>query len=421
MPTWQIDGMTSSAPFDPASVPQAGARTDFPVSGIPEAGSAGLTRSMAWSGLVLFPFRLVYWTFQLASLVMLLAIASSIPILQFASLGYMLEVARRISFRYSPVGSNSAERLRLLPGLDRASRIGVMAAGAFLTWLPVWLIADYAYSAQLIEGATGSARALRVLAWIASLAWLVHVGWAAMRGGKWFHFLWPAPWRFVREIGSPQHWRNAEDGLWQYTIDLQLGRLIWLGFRATVGGLLWLLVPGTLMILGLQAHNQPGLVILGIVGAVSMLVVLQYLPFLQVHMARENRFRAIFDVGAIRRSFARAPWAYCISFVVTIALAIPLYLFRIESLPRELLWVPCLFFVLFSLPSRFLAGWAVGRGHVDRPRRFFLARWMAWMIQVATLPVYVLFLYLATLASWDGLLTLFLQHAFLVPVPLAGN
>jgi hypothetical protein len=150
-------------------------------------------------------------------------------------------------------------------------------------------------------------------------------------------------------------------------------------------------------------------------------VVLLYLPFLQIQMARENRFRAIFDVRTIRKDFKRAPWAFFFSFLLTLALALPLYLFRIEKLPEELMWLPSLFFVLLMLPARFLVGWALRRGHREIPKRLWLSRWVAWVLQLAAVPFYLLFLYLATLTSWDGALIVISQHAFLAPVPFVGQ
>ena len=382
------------------------------VDGVTTVPQVGARRwGLAWW--MWLPVRGVYFLFQLASLIILLAVAGSIPVLQLASLGYLLEVGRRIADR--------SEKRSLLPGLDQATRIGVIAAGGAICWLPVWLISDYAYSASLIEFNGGVARAWLIAAWIVSVMAVLHIAWAALRGGRWYHFCWPAPWRFIKEVWRPATWRRAEDALWHYTIGLRLPSLIWLGLRGAAGALLWLLLPATLMLIGLTANEQPGRALLGLVGFVLMTIVLMYLPFLQVQMARENRFRAMFDVRSVRRDFRRAPWAFFVAFFVTLAMALPLYLFRIESLPQELVWVPCLFFVLLTLPSRMLVGWALRRGHRDIPQRIWVSRWLAWTLQVASVPIYVLFLYLAMLTSWDGAVIFFIQHAFLVPVPFSGT
>lgn len=389
---------------------EVGAERTVGLEGAESASGGGGGRKRTWLN---FPLRAFYFLFQLTSLILLLAVASSIPILQLAGLGYMLEVGRRIADR--------GHRGSILPGLDRACRIGVIAAGAYLTWLPVWLVSDYAYSASLIDLTSPVAGAWRVAAWIVSVGWVLHVAWAMLRGGRWYHFVWPAPVRFVKEIWRPTMWRRAEDALWNYTVGLQIPRLTWLGLRGAVGALAWLVVPGLLIMVGLSADEQPGRVLLGLLGALLMTWVLLYLPFLQIHMARENRLRAIFDVRTIRADFKRAPWAFFLSFFVTLAMALPLYLFRIESVPQELLWIPCLFFVALTLPARMLVGWALRRGHREIPPRHWANRWAAWTLQLVSVPFYVMALYLALITSWDGLLILFVQHSFLVPVPFAGT
>ncbi len=378
----------------------------------PDSGVPRTTKVWLWW--LLLPIRVTRWLLQLTSLTILLAVASTIPMLQFASLGYMLEVGKRIALGRTPRD--------WIPGLPKAGRLGVMAAGAYLTWLPVGLVIDYANSASIIVPGSPSARNWHIAAWLSFFLWMVHVCWAGLRGGQWHHFLWPAPIRFLKNFWRTQTWRQAEDAVWNYSVGLRIPSLMWLGFRASVGAILWLLVPSIFIIVGMQANEQPGLAGLGLVGGgMMMAVVLFYLPFLQLQMAREDRFRAIFDWRPLRHEFQRAPWAYFLAFFFTLLLAIPLYLFRIEKLPSELLWLPSLFFVLLMLPARMLVGWALRRGHRDIPTRFWLSRWAAWLLQIASVPTYLLFLYLATLTSWDGALVVLLQHTFLVPVPFLGR
>lgn len=368
-------------------------------------------RSVRWW--IRLPIRIAYGLFQFASLIVLLAIASSVPLLQLAGLGYMLEVGRRIADR--------KRGEKILPGLEQATRIGVLASGAFLTWLPVWMISNNAYDAELMEAGSVLSQRWHAVAWIATLFWLLHVSWSALRGGRWYHFLWPAPIRFFREVWRPATWRKVEDGLWQYTVGLKLPKLMWLGFRGAIGAIAWLIIPAAMMTIGLRANEQPVRFLIGILGSMLMMVVLTYLPFLQIQMARENRLRAIFDVKSVRADFKRAPWAFAVSFVLTLAAALPLYLLRIEPPPAELIWLPCIFFVLLTLPTRMLVGWAMQRGHRDIPRRFWLSRYIAWTLQWAALPFYMLALYLGTITSWDGAAIFVIQHAFLVPVPFSGT
>ncbi len=357
-------------------------------------------------------FRIASSIFRFLCLLVGLAVAASIPILQWASLGYLLEVSRR--------RVEGRPWKETFPGLVLAGNIGWTGAACFVTWLPAWLIAHYAYQAELIEPGSSYAANWRVAAFVVGLLWIVHAGWALIRGGRWRDFIWPAPIRFLREIFLPSTWRRVEDRLWETVAALHLPRLLWLGFRAWIGALIWLAFPAACIILGVQTERNPVLLLIGLIGFLSMWLVLMYLPFVQTNMAATNRFADMFRLGGVREAFKKAPWAFFFGSLVTLALAIPLYLFRIETLPRELLWLPCLVFILFGLPSRILLGWALYRGNRPIPRRSWFSRWPAWTLQVAITPIYILFLYLGSLASWDGPLIVFLQHAFLTPVPFSG-
>src|SRR5207237_9367722 len=131
------------------------------------------------------------------------------------------------------------------------------------------------------------------------------------------------------------------------------------GFRGFVGGLAWLALPVTLLALG--RVGTPGAALVGFLGAFLLAVVLLYLPFLQMRLAATNRLSAVFELGAVRADFRRAPWAFAFAFVVTLLFALPLYLLKIEMVPREAAWLPSLVFVAFIFAARLLTGWALAR------------------------------------------------------------
>lgn len=358
------------------------------------------------------PWRIVACVYRIVCLSILLAIAASIPILQWASLGYLLESASRMA---------KGRRWReVVPGLELAGKMGWSAIAILITWLPAWLIAQFAYQAELIEPGSNIAWNWRIAAIMVGFAWTVHAVWAMIRGGRWRDFLWPAPKRFFREFFQRATWSRVEDRLWNLVTGLQIPRLVWLGLRAWVGALLWLAIPGLMVILGMQANEQPVRAAIGVIGFFLMWWILLYLPFLQIQFASENRWRAMFRLSTIRIAFRRAPWGFFFALLVTLVFAIPLYLLRIESPPKELLWLPCLFFVILTLPAKLLVGWALNRASRRDQSRWWLSRYVAWLLQLAIVPFYILFLYLGSLASWDGALIVFLQHAFLTPVPVLG-
>jgi hypothetical protein len=357
-------------------------------------------------------FRLAATCFRFLALLILLSVAASLPILQWASLGYLLELSKR--------RSEGLPWRETFPGLATAGRMGWTAVAVLVCGLPAYFLAQFAYQAELVEPGSVIAARWRTASMIVGGLLILHVGWALMRGGRWRDFIWPAPIRFLKEIFRPSTWRKAEDALWEAVTSLHLPRLLWLGFRAWLGALAWLAIPAAAIIVGLQSDG-PGLRgLVGVVGVFSMWLVLLYLPFLQTKMATTNRLRSMFRLGDIREAFQRAPWAFFFGSLLTLGLATPLYVFRIEKLPPELVWLPCLVFILLGIPARIMLGWAWYRGTRNIGRRAWYSRWTAWILQVAITPIYILFLYLGSLASWDGPLIVFLQHAFLTPVPFAG-
>ncbi len=351
-------------------------------------------------------------------LCVLLAVVAAIPLVQLASLGYLMNSAANLAKR-RPWSS-------VLPGYRRAGQIGLFLLLAGLFWLPVWLVTDLSYSAQLLQPGSSTAGWWRLGAFVVTLAWVTHVGWAAIRGGRAWHFIWPAPMRFFQEVIKARTWSLASEHLADLITSLHFPRLWWLGARAALGALLWTAIPVSLMIIGERAFELQFSGLVGFVGAVSMTFVALYLPFLQVQMAAANRFAAMFELTAIRRRFLYAPWAHALSLMVLCLLSIPLYLLRIEATPAELVWAPSLVFVCFMLPAKLLLGaamgYASGRQSSDRPKiRHWLVRWPARVVALASVLVYVGALYLAQLVAGQGAYVMYFQHAFLVPAPLLGS
>ncbi len=351
---------------------------------------------------------------DLMSLLVLLSVFSAIPVVQFAALGYILRGAGNLaSGRVWPAA---------LPGLSIAGRFGMFATLASVAWLPVWLIADLAYSAQLLEPGSRAAAAWRFVAFCASGGWVVYVTWCAVRGGRWWHFLWPAPILFIQRVWRPSTWSDASERLYQWITSLQFPTLWWLGARATAGALLWTALPVTMMIIG-QRVSAPGVGLIGLIGALLMMGVFLYLPFLQIQLAITNRFLAMFDVVKVRKEFRFAPLAYALGLMALGLLSIPLYLLRIEMPPRELQWMISLVFVLFSLPCKLVLGVAIGYGLRRRAilqgkPRHWTFRWTGRLLGVASALIYVGALYFGQLIANQGALGMYFQHAFLTPAPM---
>lgn len=374
--------------------------------------------------------RLAWNTF---SLVMVLSVAATIPVLQFASLGYMLECSARVA--------SGAPIRQCFPGIALAGHIVRISLWVLVTWLPIWLLADLGYSSELIQPGSSTALRMRVAARVLAFLWVLWILSAIERGGRWKDFLWPKPIAFLKTITRRSFWGQIENRWWEFLTRLQLWRLIKLGFQASLGALIWLAVPGILILISLNAAPQVqpqqrgGLAILGFIGAVLMARALQYLPTLQTHMAvnacglaptepstetipgRRVRLGGVLDRSAARGVFRLAPIRYAVANILFLALALPLYLLRIESIPQELWFLLSIFFVIWMFPAKLLIGWLIRRSALRTKTAFWPLRWVAWSLHLLAIGVYVGFLYLGKFALWEGGAILLLQHAFLPPSP----
>jgi hypothetical protein len=360
-----------------------------------------------------WPLRAVARVWDFICLSLLLAIVAAIPILQLASLGYVLNSAANLA-RRRPWSSG-------LPGLRIAGFIGRFSLCAAIVWLPVWLISDIAYSMQLLQPGTRAASLWRAAAFLSSAGWVCTILWAAMRGGQVRHFLWPAPIRFMNTIWRPTIWRVTSDRLYDKLVALRIPSLWWLGLRAAAGAIVWIAVPVSMMIIG-QRATFAGAGLVGLVGALAMVAITLYLPFLQIQLAASQRFSALFQVSQVRARFRYAPLAHGAALLLLCLLSIPLYLLRIEATPAELVWAPSLVFVVLTLPCKILLGAAMGYADSRRLAEELnvRSRWLRWpgqLIALAAALIYVGALYIAQLVAGQGAFVMYFQHIFLVPAP----
>lgn len=370
------------------------------------APKRGLTRRL-WSA-TCGVLRALDTIFGLLSAVVGLAILATIPILQFLSLGYLLECSGRVV---------RTGRLRDgFIGLSEASRMGSIVLGTWLVLLPIRFLSDIWYSSYLLNGDTGATRGWRLALMVATIAGLFHIAGAWLRGGRLWHFLWPAPLTVYRRIRAGGLWQSAADRLWNFVASLEIPYYFWLGLRGFAGTLIWLLVPISLLILGGHLGEGAG-ALLSLLGGVLLAYVVVFLSFVQAHYAAERRWSALFDRALVRTWIKQAPIAHWLALLITLTFSIPLYLLKAELVPREAAWLPSILFVVFIYPSRLLAGWAVARGkRAARPGHFIFR----WSTRLAAIPIalsYALIVYFTQYISWYGKWSLYEQHAFLLPVP----
>jgi hypothetical protein len=309
------------------------------------------------------------WCFGVASLVLGLAVLAAVPVGQFLALRYLLESGGRVA---------RTGRLRDgFIGVRTAARFGRLALVGFLLWLPLYFLSRQAEAARIIDPYGRAAR--QAEGWLAFLAVLVslHAVAGLLRGGRTRHFLNPlnVAWLVTRLFRGGLY-AEARDRLWASVAGLRLPYYFWLGVRGFVGAFLWLAVP--LALLG-QGHRSPAL---GFVGGCLLAVVVLYVPFLQVRFARDNRLRAFREFRPICRAFRGAPLAFALALWVHLLLAIPLYLLKIEVIPRDLVFVEGVLFLARMFPARLLGGWAFARGERRPEPRSGAMRWAGRLVVV---------------------------------------
>lgn len=358
-------------------------------------------------GLVRVVGSMLGWLFGALALMVAVAVLAALPVLQFLSLGYLLEAGGRIA---------RTGRLRDgFIGVRLAARLGGIVAMSWLLLLPVRFVAGMARAAQIIEPDGEVTRAWRWSLTVLIAFTALHIGAACARGGRLRSFLWPfnIVW-LLRRVWRGGYYTEARDAVWDVATALRLPYYFWLGCRGFAAAFLWLAIPVSLLALGRAAAP------LGFLGALLLAWVLLYLPFLQMRLARDNRFAAAFELRAARREYGRAPWAFSIAFLITLLTALPLYLLKIEVVPTEAAWLPSLVFVAFIFPARLLTGWALGRVQRRQSARHWFFRWTGRLPYLPAAALYVLIVYFTQYTSWNGVWSLYEQHAFLVPVPFFG-
>ncbi|MBI1904497.1 MAG: hypothetical protein HYS13_25655 [Planctomycetia bacterium] len=346
-------------------------------------------------------FWAVISMFGAATMIVVLAVLATLPILQFLSLGYLLAVSARIA---------RSGRIRDgFIGLRAAGVLGILGFFLYLYWLALKFAASMADSARIIAPGSGAAAGwaggvmigLWVLGGVVLLASLVAF------------LIWPRFYVFLR------------DGVWTF-FTRRLWYYAWLGLRGFVGGLVWLAVPVSMLVVAslIPGADRPIAIfastMLRLVGSFLLMVVVIYVPFLQGRMAAANRFAEVFDILSVRAEFRRAPIAFWLAVVTTLLFALPLYLLKIEVVPRDAAALPALFFVVFIFPARVLTGWAMARARKRERPRHFVFRQLARLGMIPVAAFYALIVFFTQYTGWHGVWGMYEQHAFLLPVPFLG-
>lgn len=376
--------------------------------------------------------------FGAVMLIVGLSFLAAYPVVQIFSLGYLLEAAGRIG---------RSGRLRDgFPLVKEASRIGGALLCSWLVTLPWRFAGDLLADSTLIDSASPQTAFLDGLVVALTILTPLHILFAVLRGGRIRYFFWPFNfvW-FVRRVFQGGYFQQAWAGTVAMFRELHVLHYFYLGLRGGLGALIWLAIPATIYAVGSSANKAPaavadgqqsgaqalpidhaspsaaaddtGIIVLRVlIGGLLLSVVVLYLPFLQAHFAAENRFRAMFEVGKVRERFRRAPIAFLIAFVFTLLLALPLYLLKIEVVPRDALWLPSLIFIVTIFPLKVMTGWAYGRAGRKEKRAHWIFRVACRLLMLPVAMFYALIVFFTQYTGWHGVRALYEHHAFLLPV-----
>lgn len=359
------------------------------------------------------PLRAAGWLlrtlFGIVTLILLLAVVAAVPVLNFAVLGYLLEVEGRVA---------RSGRLRdAFPALGLAPQLGSIVLGVWLWIFPLRLLSSAAADARLIDPAGTSAAVLRTATIVAGCLVAVHLCLAVARGGRFGCFLRPVKnvrW-LLQQVRDGYDWDQAAESVRAFVRGLELKRRIWLGMRGFAGAFVWLVLPTALFA---SAERTEGVAFLvSIVGGLGLMLVFSWLPFLQARFAAENRWRALFELGAVREMLRRAPLVSWLALLVLYALSLPLYLTKVVLPPRDAMWLVTLVFIVSMYPTRVVVGWAYHRAANRSAESWFGWRWLGRILTLATLGAYVFLLFFTQFIGEHGKGVLFEHHAFLLPVP----
>jgi len=351
--------------------------------------------------------------FGALTLIVGLSFLASYPVLQIFSLGYLLEAAGRIG---------RSGRLRdAFPLVPQASRAGGILLGSWFVILPWRYASNAAIDSALLEPASQATWFLESLLPALTVLIPLHILFAILRGGRLRYFLsphnivWNPIW-LVRRLSRGGYIGKAWQDLVAFGRELRPFHYFYLGFHGGLGALLWLLIPSTLYAVGRSGAAS----LLGYLGGVLLAIVVLYLPFLQVHYAVENRFGALFEIRRVRERFRHAPIAFLIAFAFTLVLVLPLYLLKVQVVPRDAMWLPALVFIVTIFPLKVLAGWAYGRaGRREQAgkKSWFITRLGCRLLMIPIAAFYALVVFFTQYTGWHGVRALYEHHAFLLPVP----
>jgi hypothetical protein len=352
---------------------------------------------------------LVRSLFGIVCLILLLAVIAAIPIVNFLALGYLLEVEGRLA--------RSGKLRDAFPLTDLAPRLGSIVIGMWACIFPLFLLSQLAADARLIDPGSRFDTGLHLLVQFLAVVVTVHVCLALARGGSFACFVRPIKnlrW-VVQRLRDGDYWEKASTAVHDFVAGWRLKHHFLLGVKGYLGAMIWLVIPTALFAATNKTEGGP--IIVTLIGGVLLILVLSWVPFLQAHFAAENRFAAMFELKKVRQLFKNAPFSWLITMLVTLTMALPMYLFKIALPPSDMMWLVTIVFIVSIYPAKVVTGWAYHRAVARERRAFWGLRWLTRLVLLPLLAMYVFLLFFTQFIGEHGKGVLFEHHTFLLPGP----
>ena len=350
-------------------------------------------------------FAALAWVVGLLVLVFLLGFLAAMPGLNLIALGVLLDAGGRVA--------RSGRILDGFPLVPLAPRVGSAALGVWLWLLPIALLGSLASDAAILHPGSRADVNLHQLLHVAQVALVLHLALALAAGGRFSRFFRPLKnlRELIGDLRAGAFWEPREKALRDALFQVSLKHHFWLGLRGFAGAALWLWLPTALLAYG-DRNDRPGL--LTFVGAFLLMRVLCWIPFLQLRFAAEDRFAAFFEVAQVKEAIGRAPFAALVALLITLALSLPLFLFKIVLPPRDALWLVTPLFIAGLYPGKLLTGWTLHRAAQRSRPAWAPLRWLARLLTIPVVAAFVFILFFMQFAAEHGKGVLFEHHAFLL-------